>query len=410
MTVGAIAIIAALDTKAAEVEFLRDRIAAAGMTAVLVDFGTSAPDLAPDIDAVEVARLGGGSLAELRAHRNRTAAIDAMARGVAVWAATAHAAGEIAGVISIGGSGGTAVGTAAMRALPFGAPKVMVSTVAASDVRSYVGTSDITMMNSVVDFAGLNPISEAVLRNAAAAVAAMARAAAEPLSQRRGRLIAASQFGVTTAAIEAASALLAEAGFTLVPFHATGVGGRAMEALIANGLFEAVLDLTITEWADEVAGGNLSAGPERLAAASEAGIPQVVAPGALDMANFFGVPVPQKFDDRLIHHHDANVALMRTTPEENAEIGRRIAEKLNAATGPVVVLFPLRGISALDAEGQPFFDPVADRALLQALKQSLRPEVRLRELDLHINDREFAAACVTELLAMIDQQEGRRHA
>ena len=407
----AIALIVSLDTKAEEAAYIRDRIAGAGVAVVVVDFGTGEPGFSPDVGAEEIAGLGGSSLAALRAGRDRSGAIDAMMRGTAAWAAAAHERGAIVGIISIGGSGGTAVGTAAMRSLPFGAPKVMVSTVAASDVRPYVGTKDITMVNSVVDFAGINPISEPVLRNAAAAVAAMAKVAIEPQKSGKQRLIAATQFGVTTAAIETITALLAEAGFTLVPFHATGIGGQTMESLIEDGAFEGVIDLTTTEWADEVVGGNLSAGPARLEAAGRSGIPQVVAPGALDMVNFFGASgVPAKFSGRLIHIHNANVALMRTTPEENAEIGRRIAEKLNAATGPVTVLLPLRGVSALDAQGMAFFDPAADRALFDALRRHLRTGIEVRELDLHINDAQFAAACVSALLSSLDQQKAASHA
>jgi uncharacterized protein (UPF0261 family) len=406
-----VAIIASLDTKAEEAAYLRQRIEAAGVEAMLVDFGTTTPGVVPHVEAATIAGLGGSSIAGLRRERDRAAAIDAMIAGAASWAADAYVRGSISGIISIGGSGGTAVGTAAMRALPFGAPKVMVSTVAAADVRPYVGIKDITMINSVVDFAGLNPISEAVLRNAAAAVAAMALASREASPLGGQRLVAATQFGVTTPAIETAQKLLREAGFTLVPFHATGVGGQTMESLIADGFFEAVLDLTTTEWADEVVGGTLSAGPTRLEAAARAGLPQVIAPGALDMVNFFGTEgVPHNLAGRLIHHHNANVALMRTTARENAEIGQRIAEKLNAAKGPVTVLFPLRGVSALDAEGKPFFDPEADRALFAALDRNLEPHVRFEGLDLHINDDAFAAACVAELLTLIDQQKARAHA
>lgn len=404
-----VALVVSLDTKAEEARYLREEIAAHGVGVKVVDFGIAAPGFRPDVTAAEIASLGGGRLEKLTADRDRAVAIDTMMRGVAVWTADAHARGALAGVISVGGSGGTAVGTAAMRVLPFGVPKVMVSTVAASDVSSYVGTKDITMINSVVDFAGLNSISEPMLRNAAAAVAAMAKAAAMPSRLPAQRLIAASQFGVTTPAVEQARALLERAGYTLVPFHATGIGGRTMEALIADGLFEAVLDLTTTEWADEIAGGNLSAGPDRLGAAARAGLPQVIAPGALDMANFFGVPVPERHAGRLIHQHNANVALMRTTAEENAEIGRRIAGQLNQSAGPVVVLFPLRGISALDAAGQPFFDPATDAALLEALRAHLAPTVRLVTLDLHLNDASFAERAVAELLALIEHKK-RRHA
>jgi uncharacterized protein (UPF0261 family) len=406
----AIALLVSLDTKAEEAAFLRDAMLAAGAQVLLVDFGTNPSPMKADVDAATLARLGGCEPDMLRKNNDRAKAIDAMMSGAAQWAAAAFARGEISGILSIGGSGGTAVGTAAMRALPFGAPKVMVSTVAASDTRAYVGTKDVTMINSVVDFAGVNPISRPVLRNAAAAVVAMAKAAEIAGTQKQERLIAVSQFGVTTPAVEEAHRLLAAKGFTLVPFHATGIGGRTMESLIDDGLFEGVLDLTTTEWADEVAGGNLSAGPDRLGAAGRAGVPQVVAPGALDMANFFNVPVPRKFHGRQIHHHNAQVALMRTTPAENTEIGRRIAAQLNAATGPVTVLFPLLGVSALDIEGGPFFNPAATDALRQSLEVNLASHVHFRALDLHINDPRFAAAAVTALLHSIDQQKAIQHA
>lgn len=397
-----VALIVSLDTKAEEAAFLRDRIREAGVGVTIVDFGTGEPGFPPDVTAETLASLGGSMLADLRRKGERAFALDVMMKGAAAWASEAEASGAISGVIAIGGSGGTAVGTAAMRALPFGVPKVCVSTVASADVRPYVGIKDVTMINSVVDFAGINPISEPILGGAAAAVAAMAIARLRRRATSSQRLVAATQFGVTTPAVEAARALLAEAGFTLVPFHATGVGGQTMESLIADGFFEAVLDLTTTEWADEVVGGSLSAGPTRLEAAARAGIPQVIAPGALDMVNFFGAAgVPEKFRSRNIHHHNANVALMRTSVEENREIGRRIAEKLNAATGPVAVLFPLGGVSAIDREGQPFFDPAADKALLESLRANLRSGIEVRTLDANINDPAFAKAAVDTLLSML---------
>ncbi|KKB11292.1 hypothetical protein VE25_13310 [Devosia geojensis] len=406
----ALALIVSLDTKAPEAAYLRERIAAQGVDVVVIDFGTGEPGFVPDVPAEAIATLGHGDIAALRQERNRAAAIDVMMRGAAAWAAKAYIEKRICGVVSVGGSGGTAVGTAAMRVLPFGAPKVMVSTVAASDIRQYVGTRDVTMINSVVDFAGINAISEPVLRGAAAAAAGMALALKAPLTSKKGRLVAASQFGVTTPAIEHAGRLLAEAGYTLVPFHATGIGGRTMEDLIADRMFDGVLDLTTTEWADEVVGGTLSAGATRLEAAGKLGIAQVVAPGALDMVNFFMAPVPDRFALRKLHRHNANVTLLRTSPSENTEIGRRIAQKLNAAAGPVTVLFPLRGFSALDAEGQVFFDPQADAVLLQSLKDNLEANVQLEELDLHINDPEFARAAVSALLAHLGNWETTTHA
>jgi uncharacterized protein (UPF0261 family) len=283
----------------------------------------------------------------------------------------------------------------------------MISTMASGDTRPFVDISDVTMLNSVADIAGLNPISETVLTAGAGALAGMIRArAAHPPAAGSDRLIAATMFGVTTPLVERCRVLLAEAGYTLVPFHATGVGGRTMEALIGEGFFAGVLDLTTTEWADEVVGGALSAGPHRLEAAARSGIPQVVAPGALDMVNFVGTAgVPAKFAGRLIHRHSASVHLMRTTPAENAEIGRRIAEKLNAATGPVAFLFPRRGVSALDIADGPFAFPEADGALLAALQQNLAPRVRLDILDCHINDDVFARAAVDTLLDFLGTRQ-----
>ncbi|MGN6101174.1 MAG: Tm-1-like ATP-binding domain-containing protein [Devosia sp.] len=398
------AIIASLDSKPGEALFLRDRLAEHGIEALIIDFGIKAdPPLAPDITAAEVARRGGATLETLRRDGKRDAAIDAMARGAAAIVSDLYARGELAGVISVGGSGGTTVGTAAMRALPLGVPKVMVSTLASGDTRAFVDISDIVMLNSVADFAGVNPISEPILGNAAAGLAGMIAARARrKAAPKASRLIAATMFGVTTPAVEKCRVLVERAGYSLVPFHATGIGGRTMEALIAEGHFAGVLDLTTTEWADEVVGGTLSAGPHRLEAAARTGTPQVLAPGALDMVNFFGAAgVPERFAGRRIHRHSENSYLMRTTPGENAEIGRRIAEKLNAATGPVTFLFPLRGVSALDAEGQPFFDPDADAALRASLGENLRPPVRFEPLDCHINDDAFAEAAVRTLLASL---------
>ena len=406
-----IVLVASLDSKAEEAAFLRDRLTADGFAVAVVDFGIlGTPGFAPEVDAETLASLGGANLAALRARADRGAAIDVMMKGAARYISDAHRSGEVAGVISIGGSGGAAVGTAAMRALPFGLPKMMVSTIASGDTRPYVGIKDIVMVNSVVDFAGINAISEPVLRNAAGAMAGMVRSAAAwrrdgPIA-KGGPLIAATMFGVTTPAIEHARLALAESGARLIPFHATGMGGQTMESLIADGFFDAVLDLTTTEWADEVVGGSLSAGPARLEAAAKAGIPQVIAPGALDMVNFVGAGgLPRRFEGRLVHRHDDNVVLMRTSPAENAEIGRRIAEKLNAAVGEVVVMFPLRGVSALDRTGGAFFDPDADRALLDALAENLAPRVRLERLDAHVNDKAFADACVSRLLSLMDTQK-----
>ena len=403
----AVVLIASLDTKAEEAGFLRACLEADGLEVLTIDFGMSAmPPSSGRIGAEAVARRVGADLEFLRAG-NRNAALAAMTAGVAGSVQDLQAEGRVSGIIGFGGSGGTAVATAAMRILPFGLPKIMLSTVASSDVRAYVDIHDITMMHSVADFGGLNPITETVLANAAGALAGMirARAASKPRAARP--MVAVSMFGVTTPAVSKAVRLLAEAGYDAVPFHATGVGGRTMESLIDAGYFAAVLDITTTEWADEVAGGSLSAGPDRLGAAARAGLPQVVAPGALDMVNFFGPdyaaakPLPPALAGRKLHRHNDLVLLMRTTPSENREIGRRIAAKLNAALGPVIVLWPSRGVSALDAPGQPFFDPEADAALLDALRTHLDGRIPITIVDAHLNDDAFAAAAVGELLNLL---------
>lgn len=428
----AVILIASLDSKGEEAAFLRARLEEDGLAVSLLDFGIlDAPSFPADIGAAEVARRGGGSLEALRAQKDRARAIDVMMAGASAITGELHARGDVLGVLSLGGSGGTAVGTAAMRALPLGIPKVMISTVAASNVLPYVGGKDIAMFNSVVDFAGVNAISAPILANAAGAMAGMIAArddrlrATRPEGRKEARatigaantaggskpLIAASMFGVTTPAVEKCRARLLAAGYELVSFHATGIGGRTMEELIGEGYFAAVLDLTTTEWADEVVGGTLSAGPTRLEAAAHAGLPQLVAPGALDMVNFFGPNVfPKHFEGRWIHRYNDLVVLMRTTAAENAEIGRRIAEKLNAARGPVTVLLPLKGISAMDAEGGAFFDPEADRALFASLRAHLAPHVRVEAIDAHINDDRFADRSVELLLDQIASSKKESHA
>lgn len=400
---------ASLDTKGEEAAFVADRLVASGLSVRRLDFGILAdPSVAADIPASEVAERGGATLETLRANRDRAKAIDVMMAGAAAIARDLHDEGHLAGIIALGGSGGTAVGTAAMRALPLGVPKLMVSTVAASNLLPYLGGSDITVVNSVTDLLGVNALTAPILANAAGALAGMIAARRDPPRLATRPLVAASMFGVTTPAVDCCRTLLDRAGYELVPFHATGIGGRTMERLIAEGYFAAVLDLTTTEWADEVVGGTLSAGPERLEAAGRAGLPQIVAPGALDMVNFFGPNTfPDRFASRLHHRYNDNVVLLRTTAEENVEIGRRIAGKLGEARGPVAVLLPLKGVSAMDAEGGLFFDPEADAALFAALRAHLPPHVRVEAIDAHINDPVFADRAVAALLALI---EGGTHA
>jgi len=404
----AVALVGTLDTKGPDFAFLAGRLRAAGAEVIVIDAGTGEPDgLAPDIGGEAVAAAAGTTRAELRAAADRGRAVTEMGRGAAAVVADLVARGRVGGVLAAGGSGGSSIAAQVMAGLPIGLPKLLVSTMASGDVSPYVGAKDVCVMYSVVDVAGINRISRLVLGNAAAAMAGMVAAqevAADADSDDRP-LIAASMFGVTTPAVETARARLAELGYEVLVFHATGAGGRALEALAEARLVSGVLDLTTTELADDLVGGVLSAGPGRLTAAGAAGIPQVIAPGALDMVNF-GPPatVPGQFSGRLFFEHNPAVTLMRTTMEEMAELGTRIGRKAAAATGPAEVFWPERGISALDADGQAFWDPAADAACLAALDRALTPAGRvLRRVDAHINDPRFAIAMADRLHQMITE-------
>ncbi|HZG48116.1 MAG TPA: Tm-1-like ATP-binding domain-containing protein [Thermoleophilaceae bacterium] len=388
-----------LDTKGEELEFLRERLRLAGVEALLADVGTLEPPRAhPDITREQVGAETGVDVAALGAAGDRGAAIAAMAQAAAALARRLYDEGRIHGLLSAGGSGNTAIATAAMQALPVGAPKLMVSTMAAGDTSDYVGGVDVTMMASVTDVAGLNSISARILANAAGAMAGMVLAPAPELEGGRP-LVAATMFGVTTPCVTRARGALEEKGYEVLVFHATGTGGKAMEALVDGGLVTGVLDVTTTELCDELVGGVLSAGPARLEAAGRAGVPQVVSLGALDMVNFGARDtVPPKFEDRTLYVHNPSVTLMRTTRDECAELGRLIASKLVRAQGPVTVFVPLGGVSMIDAEGQPFHDPEADAALFQALREGLAgSQVELVELDHNVNDEEFAVAMADRL-------------
>jgi uncharacterized protein (UPF0261 family) len=327
-----------------------------------------------------------------------------MTRGAAVIAAQLHAERRIDGMIGLGGSAGTTIGTSAMRALPVGFPKLIVSTVAAGDTRPYVGTKDVTMMYSVVDVAGLNGISTPILTNAAGAIVGMVESEAPPRAERP--LLAASMFGNTTACVDHARATLEAHGYEVLVFHATGAGGQTMESLIADGFITGVFDITTTEWADELTGGVFAAGPDRLEAAARAGIPQVIAPGCLDMANF-GAPetVPERYRGRRLYEWNPSVTLMRTNVEENAALGRILAEKANLSTAPVTVFLPLRGVSQLDSPGGDFWWPEADLALYDAIRANLRADIPVVELDHNINDPAFADAAAARLLEYVGGEE-----
>jgi uncharacterized protein (UPF0261 family) len=407
----AVALVGTLDTKGPDFAFLADRLREAGAEVIVIDTGTGEPDgLRPDIGGEAVAAAAGTTRAELRAAADRGRAVTEMGRGAAAVVADLVAQGRVGGVLAAGGSGGSSIAAQVMAGLPVGLPKLLVSTMASGDVSPYVGAKDVCVMYSVVDVAGINRISRLVLGNAAAAMAGMvaaqvAQAAPAAADAADRPLIAASMFGVTTPAVETARARLTELGYEVLVFHATGAGGRALEALAEARLVSGVLDLTTTELADDLVGGVLSAGPDRLTAAGAAGLPQVIAPGALDMVNF-GPPatVPGEFGGRLFFEHNPTVTLMRTTAGEMAELGARIGRKAAAATGPAEVFWPERGISALDANGQPFWDPDADAACLEALDRELTAAGRtLRRVDAHINDPRFATAMAGRLHQMITE-------
>ena len=396
-----VVLLGTLDTKGAEYDFLRRRVREEGVDVLLVDTGVlGAPLAEPDISRHEVAKAAGANAQELAESGDRGAAVEAMARGAAEIVKELYRQGRLDAVLALGGSGGTAIATHAMRELPVGVPKLVVSTMASGDTRPYVGAVDITLMYSVVDIAGLNPISERILGNAAAAVAGMAQSQG-PQAEAEKPLVGATMFGVTTPSVTEARKRLEDLGYEVLVFHATGTGGRSMEALMRSGFITASLDITTTELADELVGGVLSAGPERLEAAGGLGIPQVVSLGALDMVNFGPFEtVPAEFRDRLLYKHNPTVTLMRTTPEECATLGRVIAEKLNQARGPLTVFVPLKGVSLIATEGQVFHDPAADEALFGALREHLDPDVDLRELDLAINDPQFAQVMADRLDAL----------
>jgi uncharacterized protein (UPF0261 family) len=402
-----VVLVGTLDTKGAENEFVRDRLRAAGVDVLVVDTGVlEPPAFPPDITRQEVAAAAGADFDALVAARDRGAAITAMASGAEVVIGRLYADGRLDGALALGGTGGTSIATRAFRALPLGVPKVVVSTAASGDVADYIGETDLILMPSVTDIAGLNRISTRILANAAAAVAGMVLAAPLPAAAAGRPMVAASMFGVTTPCITRARARLETLGYEVLVFHMTGTGGRTLESLAAQGLLAGVLDATTTELADELVGGIFSAGPDRLSAAGKAGIPQVVSVGALDMVNFGPMDtVPDQFKDRNLYVHNPITTLMRTTPAENTELGTRLARRLNAATGPTSLFLPLGGVSAIDVPGAPFHDEAADRALFGAIRDQLDTErVELVEMDTDVNDDRFADAMADRLHQLITKE------
>jgi uncharacterized protein (UPF0261 family) len=407
-----ILLLGTLDTKGAEYQFVRDLLHAQSLKTLNIDAGVlGPPHFIPDVSRDRVFQAAGTTLDAVVKANDRGKAVELAAQGAAKLVAELHAQGQVDGILSLGGSAGTTIGTAAMRALPFGIPKLMVSTLASGQVKPFVGVRDILMMNSVVDISGINRISRTVLTNAANAMAGMVSSFSTRVAPTTTRalnenvdkpLVTATMFGVTTPCVEAARKQIESAGFEVLVFHATGTGGMTMEAFIHDGLIRGVLDITTTELADELVGGILTAGKDRLTAAAMRGVPQVISVGALDMVNFGPRhTVPERFKDRKFYQHNPNVTLMRTTPTENDKLGKEIAEKASAAHAPTVILLPLKGVSAIDREGQPFWWPEADRALFQSIRNWVGPQVKVIELDLHINDADFAHAAADTLLHLL---------
>ncbi|MCX6048709.1 MAG: Tm-1-like ATP-binding domain-containing protein [Chloroflexi bacterium] len=399
-----IALIGALDTKGHEFAFVKEEIEKRGHQTLVINTGVmDEPVFAPDITAQTLAEAGGSTLLDLRTQADRGKAIEIMAQGGATVVKRLFDQGKIDGILGMGGSAGTAVGTAAMRALPIGLPKLMVSTLASGDVGAYVGITDIVMMPSVVDVAGINRFSARIFANAVGAIVGMVETTA-PIIEAKP-LIAASMFGNTTKLVDRCRELLEQQGYEVLVFHSTGTGGRMMESLIDAGYISGVLDVTTTEWADELVGGMLGAGPNRLDAAAKQGVPQVIAPGCLDMVNFWArATVPMQFEGRIFYEWNPNVTLMRTTVEENARLGQILAEKANQATAPVAFFLPLQGVSVLDSPGGEFWQPEANAALFDAIKQNVRSDIPVYELDNNINDPAFASAVVNQLLEFITNQ------
>jgi uncharacterized protein (UPF0261 family) len=398
-----VVLLGTLDTKGHEYEYLRSRLDEQGVDVLVVDAGVFEPLAEADVPREEVAAAAGADVATLAEAGDRGAAVETMGRGAAEIVRRLHKEGRLDGILSVGGSGNSSIAAQAMRVLPVGVPKLIVSTLASGDTRPYVGAVDVSMTYSVVDISGLNRISERILANAVGAIAGMAKVRVEESAGRP--LIGATMFGVTTPCVTRARERLEELAYEVLVFHATGTGGQSMEALGRGGFLAGVLDITTTELADDLVGGVLSAGPDRLEAAGELGLPQVASLGALDMVNFGPrETVPPQFEDRNLYVHNPTVTLMRTTPDECAELGRRIARKLSAATGPTALFVPLKGVSMIATAGQAFYDPVADEALFSALRAGLGANVELHELDTDINDPAFAEAMANRLHELLQER------
>jgi uncharacterized protein (UPF0261 family) len=402
-----VVLVGAMDTKSEDFGYVKSLIEGHGVDTLVVDFGVMGePGLTPDIGAAEVAKAGGGNLGDFASGDRKDQAMSTMAKGVATVVRRLYDENKLDGVLGMGGSGGTSVTTAAMRELPVGVPKVMVSTVAGGDVSAYAGTKDITFIPSVVDVAGLNRISKQIYANAAGAIAGMVNTEVPADDGEEKPLVTASMFGNTTDCVNRAKRVVEAEGYEVLVFHATGTGGQVMESLIADGFITGSLDITTTELADEICGGVFSAGPERMQAASKAGIPAVIVPGCVDMVNFGGKDtMPEKYHDRNLYEWNPNVTLMRTNAEENQRMGKMIAVAANMATAPVAIVLPMKGVSMLDSDGQMFWDPEADKACYDAIRENLKDGIPIHEVDHNINDPAFADFCANLMLEMLTSEK-----
>ena len=397
-----VVIVGSLDTKGTEYAFVKELIEKEGVETLVVDFSVMGdPTLKPDVGRDEVAKAGGGDLAYLTSGDHKDEAMKTMADGLAVIVRKLYDDGKLDGIIGMGGSGGTSLITTAMRTLPVGVPKIMVSTVGGGDVSAYTGTKDITFMPSIVDVAGINSISRNIYANAAGAIAGMVKIE-KPAVKEEKPLVVASMFGNTTTCVDNAREIVEKEGYEVLVFHATGIGGKTMESLIADGYITASMDITTTELADEVCGGAFNAGPDRCMAASRAGIPAVIVPGCVDMANFWGIDtVPEKYRARNLYEWNPNVTLLRTNVEENIRMGEMIAAAANASSAPVAIVIPLKGVSMLDSPGGQFWDEEADKACFDAIKKNIKAGIEVIEMDNNINDPEFSGKVAELILAML---------
>lgn len=400
-----VAIAGTFDSKGAEFSYVKSVLESLGLKTFTIHCGVFEPMFTPDVTNVEIAAAVGVDIREIAARKDRSSGTETLARGMERIVPKLYAEGKFDAMLSFGGTGGTSIVTAGMRTLPIGVPKLMVSTVASGNTAPYVGTSDIIMFPSIVDVSGLNSFSTKIFTNAAHAIAGMVTFESAPPADKKP-LIAATMFGVTTPCIDYAREHLEQNGYEVLVFHATGTGGQTMESLIEAGYIDGVLDLTTTEWCDELVGGVLAAGPHRLEAAGRCKVPQVVSTGALDMVNFGPYEtVPEAFRDRNLYKHNPSVTLMRTTVEENRQLGEKIAEKLNEAQGPTVLMLPLKGVSMLDVEGEAFHGAAEDEMLFHTLRQRIdRKTVELVEMNTDINDQAFAVAAANKLMELMKQQ------